>query len=48
MHLPAQAIEGDTARRDIEAVHNGGNGFDLVVTQLHGHARLLLFAECGA
>ncbi|MEK8141526.1 hypothetical protein NKH18_00005 [Streptomyces sp. M10(2022)] len=38
MHLPAQAIDGDTVRRDIEAAHNGGNRLDLVVTQFHGHS----------
>ncbi|MCP3771317.1 MULTISPECIES: hypothetical protein [unclassified Streptomyces] len=36
MHLPAKAIPGDTTGRDIEATHNGGNGLDLVVTQLMG------------
>ncbi|MGW1656566.1 hypothetical protein [Streptomyces atratus] len=37
MHLPAQAIEGNAVRRDIETAHNGGNGLNLVITQLHDH-----------
>ncbi|MDG4536799.1 hypothetical protein [Streptomyces sp. AV19] len=48
MHLPAQAIEGNAARRDIETTHNGSHGLNLVFTQFHGHSRALLFAECGA
>ncbi|MFJ9689279.1 hypothetical protein ACIRRX_26755 [Streptomyces bacillaris] len=47
MHLTAQAINGNPARRDIEAAHNGGNRLDLMVTQFHGHSRVLLFAELG-
>ncbi|WP_214665093.1 hypothetical protein, partial [Streptomyces javensis] len=47
MYLPAQAINGNAARRDIETAHNGGNGLDLMVTQFHGHSRVLLFAEGG-
>ncbi|MER5781235.1 hypothetical protein ABT104_05830 [Streptomyces mobaraensis] len=48
MHLPAQTIPGNAARRDIEAAHDGGYGLNLVFTQFHGHSRGLLFAECGA
>ncbi|MGW5679549.1 hypothetical protein ACWEV4_31485 [Streptomyces sp. NPDC003860] len=48
MHLPAQAIPGNAARRDIEAAHNGGYGLNLVFTQFNGHSRVLLFAERGA
>jgi hypothetical protein len=43
VYLPAQAINGNAARRDIETAHNGGNGLDLMVTQFHGHSRVLLF-----
>ncbi|MFC9131824.1 hypothetical protein ACFT4A_34015 [Streptomyces sp. NPDC057099] len=48
MHLPAQAIPGNAAWRDIEAAHNGGYGLNLVFTQFNGHSRVLLFAERGA
>ncbi|MGW3060677.1 hypothetical protein ACWC98_32755 [Streptomyces goshikiensis] len=47
MHLPAQAMSGNATGRDIEAAHNGGNRLDLMVTQFHGHSRVLLFAELG-
>ncbi|MFI5621711.1 hypothetical protein [Streptomyces sp. NPDC051567] len=40
MHLPAQAINGNAARRDIETAHDGGYGLNLVFTQFHGHSRV--------
>ncbi|WP_411146753.1 hypothetical protein [Streptomyces sp. x-80] len=48
MNLPAQAIGRNAARRDIEAAHNGSHGLDLMVTQFHGHSRVLLFVEFSA
>ncbi|MGW0669733.1 hypothetical protein [Streptomyces sp. NPDC002746] len=48
MHLPAQAINGNAARRDIESARNGGNGLDLVVTQFHGHFPFSPFRGIGA
>ncbi len=37
VHLTAKAVRGNAARRNIKAAYDGGDGFDLMLTQFHGH-----------